>query len=345
MHTDLRQTAFCRLLAVGLLLFSPAAFAQSERLDRDLFMGGRDVLRSFESVISDAYQSVVEVRCDRRLTGLGTVVDGRGYLVTKASELTDGQITVRLHDGRELVAERLTEDRSTDLALLWVDDDSIPAVTWPELDQVTEGDEDKPEAEPVPVGTWVITVGQNTWPEAVGVVSASERQIRGGRLLLGVQPESVEQGVLVRRVVPNRGAERAGMQQGDIIIRVGETAVTTVQHIAEALSTHWAGEAVEVLVLRQGKEMTLSVELSQAGDGERNHPLHGELSDRRDHFARVIQHDTAIHPKDCGGPVLNIAGELLGINIARAERVATFALPVDVAWPAIQTMIEASQAD
>ena len=35
-----------------------------------------------------------------------------------------------------------------------------------------------------------------------------------------------------------------------------------------------------------------------------------------------------IRPEQCGGPLLNSDGEVIGVNIARAVRVATYAVPM-----------------
>jgi S1-C subfamily serine protease len=54
----------------------------------------------------------------------------------------------------------------------------------------------------------------------------------------------------------------------------------------------------------------------------------GPLSERRSGFPSVLQHDTALLPNDCGGPIVDLDGKVVGINIARVGRVDSFALPV-----------------
>ena len=53
----------------------------------------------------------------------------------------------------------------------------------------------------------------------------------------------------------------------------------------------------------------------------------GAVSHRRDDFPAAIQHDSVLRPNDCGGPVVDAAGNVIGINIARADRTASYALP------------------
>ena len=54
------------------------------------------------------------------------------------------------------------------------------------------------------------------------------------------------------------------------------------------------------------------------------------MSSRRGGFESVLQHDTVLRPEQCGGPILNTKGQAIGINIARATRVASYALPASV---------------
>ena len=53
----------------------------------------------------------------------------------------------------------------------------------------------------------------------------------------------------------------------------------------------------------------------------------GPFSDRRWGFSKVIPHDLGIAPTECGGPLVDLDGHCVGVNIARALRVASYALP------------------
>ena len=54
-----------------------------------------------------------------------------------------------------------------------------------------------------------------------------------------------------------------------------------------------------------------------------------ELSNRRGGFPFILQHDTIIKPADCGGPLVDLDGKVVGINIARAGRSESYAIPSD----------------
>ncbi|HAZ29592.1 TPA: hypothetical protein DCY43_02480 [candidate division WWE3 bacterium] len=59
-------------------------------------------------------------------------------------------------------------------------------------------------------------------------------------------------------------------------------------------------------------------------------------------YSSVIQTDAAINPGNSGGPLLNISGQVIGINVAtssRAENVS-FAIPVNDLKPVLESFIE-----
>ena len=53
------------------------------------------------------------------------------------------------------------------------------------------------------------------------------------------------------------------------------------------------------------------------------------LSKLKNGFAPVIQHDTVLQSSECGGPLVDLSGKVVGINIARAGRVESYAVPAD----------------
>ena len=58
--------------------------------------------------------------------------------------------------------------------------------------------------------------------------------------------------------------------------------------------------------------------------------LGGPLRARRAGFSSAIQHDTVLSPRDCGGPVVDLDGRVVALNIARAGRVDSYAIPASV---------------
>src|SRR5947209_5140476 len=61
-------------------------------------------LALFKPAVADVAKSVVRVQVDGKDAALGTVVSPDGYVLTKASELRPGKVTVKTKDGRDLDA-------------------------------------------------------------------------------------------------------------------------------------------------------------------------------------------------------------------------------------------------
>lgn len=114
--------------------------------------GGKDMIPEHES----------------RSLGSGFVIDEDGYILTN-NHVVEGadEILVRLSDRRELVAELVGADKRSDIALLKVDADDLPAVTLGSSDDLK-------------VGEWVMAIGSPFGFDhsvSVGVVSALGRSL------------------------------------------------------------------------------------------------------------------------------------------------------------------------
>ena len=70
-------------------------------------------------------------------------------------------------------------------------------------------------------------------------------------------------GVYVNSVEPGSCAEVAGMKQGDIITKLGDTEVASVAELTSAKNKHRAGDSVEVTVYRAGEELVLTLVLDE----------------------------------------------------------------------------------
>ena len=68
-------------------------------------------------------------------------------------------------------------------------------------------------------------------------------------------------GAYVQEVTPGYCAEEAGLQAGDIIIRLGEYEVTNISTLTRALRKFKAGDITTVTVFRGGAEMKLPITL------------------------------------------------------------------------------------
>jgi serine protease Do len=82
-------------------------------------------------------------------------------------------------------------------------------------------------------------------------------------------PDESRQRVLVKEVAGDGPAARAGLKEGDAILRVAGKAVTNRWDVERALWDHKAGDHVELAVLRRGTEVKLDLTLQKGSDGDR----------------------------------------------------------------------------
>jgi serine protease Do len=74
----------------------------------------------------------------------------------------------------------------------------------------------------------------------------------------------VKQGVLVKSVVKDSAAEKAGIKAGDVIVKIGDTPVATSQNITSALRSLHGAHLVTVTVVRNRKETPIPVTMGQS---------------------------------------------------------------------------------
>jgi hypothetical protein len=91
------------------------------------------------------------------------------------------------------------------------------------------------------------------------------------RVRLGVMPgdySGEEPGVLVGDVMENTPAQRAGMLKGDRIIKWGGEELADAGAMMQRLRDHKPGDVVEIVVVREGQEVTIPVTLQSRGGSE-----------------------------------------------------------------------------
>lgn len=297
---------------------------------------------AFRSLFAPACEKVrlvtLRVRRDGVARAYATLVDVRGYAVTKASEFEGAQRIECDVDGKRLEAKRGPVDAACDLLLLDLSEalgargKPVAALSFASVDPA--------------VGCFVACVGTDAVPSAVGVVSlpAYERTVRGlarARLDLPFLDNATEACLGPIRDGP---LTKSGLREGDVIESVDARAVSSPRSFQRAIRRKRPGQRVRLEVRRGGERVEVEVEVEASVDryGPRDpqEALWGRLSRVRYGFPRVLQHDAVIDPFECGGPVVDARGRVLGINIARVGRVETHALPADLVASSVAKLIE-----
>ena len=99
------------------------------------------------------------------------------------------------------------------------------------------------------------------------------------RGFLGVMPQEVDDrlrehfgldrvgGALITEVIAGTPAEEAGIQAGDIITSVGDEEIRDLNHFRNRVAMLTPGKEVKMILVREGKPLTVKVTLTQRDDG------------------------------------------------------------------------------
>jgi serine protease Do len=365
--------------SAAVLMMATPAFAQRGGQQRDVppSRANPQFLAAFREATTEASKCTVRIFCDGKDAALGTIIGPDGWILTKHS-LLSGQVSCMLKDGRSLEAKIVGVHEPFDLAMLKVEAADLPAVKFTESKAapvgswlVSVGLGENPVAvgvmsvatrtpPPVPnrgggpprfnapgrafpalgattVGLLASPVGHG--PLLAASVLAANRGPNTDYLGISVTPEGGA--AKVSRVAPRSAASRAGLRVDDKILSIQGTTVTDQNSLLALLGTMKPGDAVTIKLLRDGKEMELKATLAQGGPpGRPDQNLMGsELSERRTGFPTYFQSDTVLKPRDCGGPICDLEGHVLGINIARAGRVESYSIPAEVITPLLADLM------
>ncbi|GIW78843.1 MAG: serine protease [Gemmatales bacterium] len=301
------------------------------------------VLEAFRSVVAEPSKATVRILADGEKAALGAIVGPDGWILTKAS-LLNGDLHVRLKDGREFPARIVGVHKHYDLAMLKIEARNLPTIRWAD-------------SSVAPVGNWVASPGVDRLPVAIGVVSVAARTVpnakgakptpESGAGFLGISLEEAEEGVKVSQVLPGSGAAKAGVRVNDIIVSAQNKTIDKPENIDKPeklinlIMRCKPGDSVVLLIKRDGKELKMQAKLGKRprSRGEFQNNLGSKLSKVRSGFPKILQHDSVIKPEDCGGPLVDLEGRAIGINVARAGRTESYAIATEHILPILYDLM------
>ena len=100
-------------------------------------------------------------------------------------------------------------------------------------------------------------------PPTAAPAAASGDQAQGRRVSFGSVPDFAftGPGVRVGGVMPGSPAEKGGLKEGDVMMKLDAVEMASLQTFSDFLKTGKAGQTVSVQIVREGKPLTLSVTL------------------------------------------------------------------------------------
>jgi serine protease Do len=288
-------------------------------------------LRAFRESIGDTWKSTVQILVRNRQVALGAVVHPDGWIVSKSSEVPN-QFDVKLADGTKAVGAVRIRRSDMDLALIKIERDGLQPI---ELKTNQE----------VPIGGWLISTDIRPSALSIGVVGVANRNVRPEKPVLGVRLELTRDripGAMVASIVDGGGADRAGIEIGDIIQTVDGESYSKRDDVLDQLRSLQAGQFVELGILRDERPIKITAQMMDLANSlfdSTEMEVNGHISARATGFQNVMQHDTVLQPHQCGGPVVDVEGNVVGLNIARNGRVASLAFHSRSLEPTIRDML------
>lgn len=319
-----RLALFLAALALALTSAAPAA----AQWPTPPAKSSKAVLAAYKEVVAAPSQSTVRVYADGDPVALGTVVDADGWVITKAT-LVKGKLTVEFKGGKTASAKLVGIDVKHDLAMLRVAASGLKPVKWAH-------------SKTAEVGHLLAAPGLGELPVAIGVVSVATRRPSAREMTmmspsttagyLGVAFSAETRLPLIGQVMRGGPAAKGGLKSGDVILRVQGRVMADADRVIETIYGFKPGDVITLRVKREDEEMTLRVTLGRRPSdmmdrSDEMNRMGSRLSGRRGGFPVVLQHDAVIAPGDCGGPLVDLDGQAVGINIARAGRTESYAIP------------------
>lgn len=288
----------------------PKGFDQLANLPKqfsDLESDLDDVCVEISSTLSDGEE----------LSIVGTLIKATPFIVSKNSMVAENPTTKQ--DDSELQLEVVARDNENDLILLKSPNENSVGIDLSQQVNDIPG-----------IGSFLITPDSNGAGliSVVGTKAFSSRK-QQSRGYLGVMPADYKDkgGAVLQQVTEDGAAERAGLKVGDIVTKLNETMITTHMEMRRFLGTVDPNATVVATITRDDEELEKTIRLG-AYPSMSNHAADKmNKSGRRDGFSKVIPHDADLKPTDCGGPIFDLNGNFLGLNIARNSRVRSYILP------------------
>ena len=348
------------LTDTALIPESPLTLEQPAKHPDQFTKRGPDLAESLRSVTDKNRTSVV------RLTGtgrtqesypskdsiLGTLVSTNGLIVSKYSIAKEMQQCV-FHDGQKWPFRIIGFDEKKDLCLIRVNRRGLSPIKFRSdlrRQNVNVGQQglEALRLTPPTAGSLALSVDYEGKIAAFGMVTMG---LHDFKIEQPVCPDCVDMGITVSpypslsrvdgavyplrkgirvlRVYPRSVGERVGLLVGDLINTVNGTSLHDRQVLDRETKKVRAGDVMTMKIFRRGIPRELTYKIPAVKKTIHDRWGGGPYSDRRFGFGPVIVHDSVLAPQDCGGPLVDVEGNVIGINISRSMRVASFAINIE----------------
>ncbi len=134
--------------------------------------------------------------------------------------------------------------------------------------------------------------------------------------MLGVntKPSKNNDGAEIENVVPGSAAEKFGLKAGDIITKVDDKNILTPKDLVDAISTHQAGDKVNITFERDNEFLTKNVQLSERKNNMTyNGTMPLDQEEFLNGFGRLFEHGES--PFNSLGTPSNSSSPKIGVSV------------------------------
>jgi S1-C subfamily serine protease len=142
-----------------------------------------------------------------------------------------------------------------------------------------------------------------------------------------------EGAIKVVGVTPDTPAAKAGLVLDDVIKSVNGEPVRSVSEFIQTIAANRPYQTIKLTIVRGMEEKEVAAVLGRRPPGagqlaeDVRNTMGGSVSRNRSGYPGALQHDMFLEPNEVGGPVVDLKGHVVGMNIARSGRIECFAIP------------------
>lgn len=311
-------------ISIGVAYRLSGSSVKSEKAPPTFSPPGRS-LPALDGIATGASVAITSQRDGKRIDALGTVItleSGTGYVVVSKSSRVGNDPTVSTLDpaAQSLESTVAIRDEANDLVVLRLgaDTPAIDAVDWTEFANPKRG-------------ALVASAGRDRSSDLC-IVGADLRPIPAD-LVLGVQiSETTLPAITVTRVYPDSPAAIARIEVGDVLEEIEGKRLEKRSDLTGTLSELGTPREITIQIKRGDQSLAVRATPKPRGNPGGGASYHAAdavpagISERRVGFANAFPVDAPRTPAECGAPLFDTAGKLVGIVIARRSRTQCLAL-------------------
>jgi type II secretory pathway component PulC len=221
---------------------------------------GKTTTERQEASGKEADALIKKMKEDGNLEGIDIEIEMEKAMKSGSTKKeTSENITIEktIENGKEMTMYKIvTEENGEKKVMVWKGDGEMPAEMAEKLknadiksEKFNDGKEMRIIVEMDDQDDGTVKERVFTTEKEIVVKEASENKVR-----LGVMIEDDSEGVVISDIISNSVAEKSGLKNGDIILKINDTYVFNTDMLLKALSPFDSGDKVKVTYLREGKE-------------------------------------------------------------------------------------------